>query len=265
MSESNGPSGSLSFADRLREKHADHAPTVEETVDEEDIIHPPPSAAAATAGPVLEEISQPLSDKAIGKKKAQDDFPKASSAKPGIDTKSETAFPALGGGLKPRTNGPVAPAWGAKKSTPVTNGAANGVNGYDRPPASSTPPSGPLASGNQSAKIQSKGPVSMPGRQVEKVHFAPQQLLKRTELKKPISEVLRDINKRSKAKVELKQGAGDGLTFEGTGPLDAVRQALKDVAKEVGSKVKILTLNFFLLLLDNTNSFYSKPSASLYH
>ncbi|KAG9814189.1 hypothetical protein KCU98_g20171, partial [Aureobasidium melanogenum] len=43
----------LTPAQRLAEKHDDHKPTVEEVVDEEDIIHPPPSAsvtASSSAG-----------------------------------------------------------------------------------------------------------------------------------------------------------------------------------------------------------------------
>ena len=79
--------------------------------------------------------------------------------------------------------------------------------------------------------------MSMPGRHSERVQFAPSQLLPRKEMKKPLQDVLRDINKKSKAMVEMKPGPGGVIYFEGKGPVDAVRQALKDVAKEVGSKV----------------------------
>jgi hypothetical protein len=57
-------------------------------------------------------------------------------------------------------------------------------------------------------------------------------------LKKPVSEILRDINKRSKAKVEMSQGAGGSYAFRATGstPND-VRETLKEVARQLGSRV----------------------------
>ena len=80
--------------------------------------------------------------------------------------------------------------------------------------------------------------MNLPGRWTEQVTFAPSQILPARERRKPIPDVLRDINKRSKADVKLINGAGGAYVFEGTGPVEAVRQALKDVAKEIGSKVR---------------------------
>jgi hypothetical protein len=74
--------------------------------------------------------------------------------------------------------------------------------------------------------------MSMPGRHTERIQFAPSQLLPRSQLKKPVMDVLRDINKRSKATVEMRPGPGGVINFEGRGPTDSVRQALKEVAKE---------------------------------
>ena len=230
--ESNGAGGSTSFAERLREKHGhNHSASVEEVLDEEDIQHPPPSMAEAP-GPLIEENGEGLSEKALGKKKAQDT---PSPAPGGIDTKSEAAFPSLGGGPKPRAAGPVASAWGSKKPASAVNGASGNVSA----PKPSGPSPSPVTPGNSNSRMQSQSAVNLPGRQVERVHFSPEQLLGRNEMKKPVQEVLRDINKRSKAKVELKHGAAGGMTFEGTGPIDAVRQALKDVAREVGSKQSV--------------------------
>lgn len=78
--------------------------------------------------------------------------------------------------------------------------------------------------------------MNIPGRWTETVSFAPSQLLPRGQLKKPMPEVLRDINRRSKAEVKMSTGPNNHVIFEGTGPVEAVRQALKDVAKELGSK-----------------------------
>ncbi|MCJ1316306.1 hypothetical protein MMC15_001627 [Xylographa vitiligo] len=247
-----------SFAERLLQKHVTsngHGPTIEDTVDEEDIIHPPPSATHQVEMPLAPTIvpaSEPMSEKAMGKQKAPQqpspaDIPPREGAPSVIDTKSEELFPALGGGPKPRAPGP-APAWGAKKPASVANGATNGINGHAQTssPASSrpsTPASGILTPTSSNAKLASRGNapqyMSMPGRHTERLTFAPSQLLPRKDLKKPVLDILRDINKRSKATVEMKPGSGGVLVFEGKGPVDAVRQALKDVAKEVGSKQAI--------------------------
>ena len=80
--------------------------------------------------------------------------------------------------------------------------------------------------------------MALPGRHTERIQFAPSQLLPKDRMKKPLQEVLRGINKKSKAKVEMRPGANGVIIFEGTGPVDAARQALKDLAKEVGSTVR---------------------------
>ena len=247
-------SSSPDFAGRLLQKHAPvngHGPMIEDAVDEEDILHPPPSvhhnmnSNETASGPVLVAASETLSEKAKGKQAVQQDsFPKAAPTA-GLDTKSEELFPALGGGPKPRAQGPVTTAWGSKKPSSVANGKINGTNGHDAPSGAassrpSTPASGILtpASTNFSNRVSIPQHMSMPGRHSETVKFAPSQLLPRNELKKPLVDVLRDINKRSKATVEVRPGPGGVMYFEGKGPVDAVRQALKDVAKEVGSRVR---------------------------
>lgn len=183
------------------------------------------------------------------------------SAKSGsvmIDTKSDEAFPSLGAGPKPRTAATVSSAWGAKKPASVAKASMNGVNGHAPDPSmsstssrASTPASGMLTPSSVAASATpqsslSRGPtpqiLSMPGRHTERIQFAPSQLLPRNQLKKPILDVLRDINKRSKATVEMRPGPGGVINFEGRGPTDAVRQALRDVAKELGSKVSDYTI-----------------------
>ena len=258
-----------SFAERLLQKHVTsngHGPTIEDVVDEEDLIHPPPSVSQQVdtpPAPIIAPVSEPMSEKAMGKQKAPQqpssaDIPPRDGARSIIDTKSEELFPALGGGPKPRAPGPAL-AWGAKKPASVANGAANGINGHvqtSSPVSSrpSTPASGILTPTSSNANLANRGNapqyMSMPGRHTERLTFAPSQLLPRKDLKKPVLDILRDINKRSKATVEMKPGSGGVLVFEGKGPVDAVRQALKDVAKEVGSKVS-LTLSFTVSKFSN--------------
>ena len=223
-------------------------------MDEEDVIHPPPSSLVDTSGPVLDTPHEPLSEKAAGKRKAQDDAgsekPSVEQKIPALDTKSEELFPALGSGPKPRASGRVPAAWSSKKPVSVVNGAPKSVNGNGAglnavASKSPTKAADPLPMSSIRTPTQSRGlapHVSMPGKYRESVHFAPSQLLPRTQLKKPLLDVLRDINKRSKATVEMRPGREGNLEFEGVGPtVDSVRQALKDVAKQLGSKVRLDT------------------------
>ncbi len=243
---SQDPIPELSAAQRLQEKHvadAAHRPMVEDAIDEEDIVHPPPSmkAAVPVAPTAVEEVQQPFSEKAAGKQKAREEPiespSKANALHPVIlDTKSEDAFPALGRGPKSPAQASMPMAWGARKPLGVANAVPNGVNGQG--PLSSTS----RASTPVSVTSHRRGPsipqyIPIPGRHSERIQFAPSQLLPRDQLKKPLNEVLRNINKKSKATVEMKSGPSGTIIFEGTGPVDAARQALRDVAKEVGSKV----------------------------
>ena len=211
---SSAPEG-LTPAQKLMQEHADHHVTVEDVVDEEDVAHPPPAAKSADDG------SAPLSEKAAGKQKA--DAAPAAPKKPALNTSSEEAFPALGP-VKPRAQAPVAPTWG-KKPASVTS---NGVNGA----AASNGSSAPMPIGRGPALPS----MNIPGKHTERISLTTHQVAARSELKKPINEIVRDINRRSKAKLEYKQAPG-ALVFEATGPVEAVRQALKEVANEVGSKV----------------------------
>lgn len=233
---SSAGSQGLTPAQLLMEKHeADgtHRPTVEDAVDEEDIAHPPPSTASAASA----VIAQPaMSEKAAGKQKATEEpVPSKGSAAP--DTQSEEMFPSLGA---PKPRAPVVtPAWSKK----ISGGGANGVNG---------PANGVSASSNLSSRASTpassgigtpgvgRGPapqVSLPGRHTERIHLAQSQMTPRTQMKKPMKDVLNDINRRSKAKVTYKEAPG-AFVFEGTGTVEAVRLALKEVAKELGSKVR---------------------------
>ena len=251
-------SQSLTAAERLQQKHeadAAHGPTIEEVLDEEDLAHPPPSMhLAPESEPTHDPVEQtvPKSEKAAGKQKARDEPAQtpATSKVNGVvsfDAQDHEAFPALGSGPKAPAPVPAAMAWGAKKPSSLQTGA-NGANGNAAPSSmsssrASTPTSGLMTPASNSA---SRGPqtrglsmpqqMPMPGRHSERIQFAPSQLLPRDQLKKPLQDVLRSINKSSKAKVEMKSGPNGNIIFEGTGPIDAARQALKDLAKEVGSK-----------------------------
>lgn len=251
-----GPSDELTPAQKLQEKHnadAAHRAYIEDAVDEEDIKHPPPSMQIDT--PNAEAIrSGPdsVSEKVAGKQKAKQESDAASlktnlNPQPTPDTKSEEAFPALGSGPKSKASATAAPAWGAKKPSSVGTADSNGVNGRS-PLVSSTassrtptPASGILTDTSANASIKTSRGVpqksSVAGRHTDRFEFAPAQLVPRDQLKKPIPDVLHGINKKSKAKVTMKPGPNGVFVFEGVGPLEDTRQALKDVAREIGVKV----------------------------
>ena len=252
---SSPPTNTMSAAEKLQAKHeanAAHSPMVEEVVDEEDIQHPAPSMQNV-GNPNLEATvgvpAEVLSEKVAGKQKA-DPEPTAVSTKAktpvSLNTQSDEAFPALGSGPKPAAQSPAAMAWGAKKPSAVHTGA-NGTNGHVPSVTSSrasTPTSGVLTPTTPSANFQARGMsmphhMPIPGRNSEQIQFAPSQLLPRNQLKKPLQEIVRSINKSSKANVEMKTGPNGNIIFRGTGPVDATRQALKDLAKEVGSKQQV--------------------------
>ena len=245
----------MSAAERLMKEHAEkdvaHQPQLEEVEDEEYTLHPPPSGAkslpiSTDASRVATPAAEPtMSAKAAGKQPVRDKpQPAAPPSKPALDTQSEAAFPALGG---PKTQ-PAAAAptpWSRKPASvgKAANGMSNGLSNGNTAPltlssGTSTPMSG-IVTPSSTAPSQ-RGPVpqmSLPGRYSEQIKLHPSNMTPRSQLKKPVADILRDINKRSKANVEMKAGQGGLVVFEGSGPVDAVRVALKEVAMQLCSKV----------------------------
>lgn len=215
----------------LQAHHPDeaHQPTIEEVVDQDDIEHPAPSKAPLTNG-------QGMSAKAFGKQKAQDSplrdmTNKPRPSAPTLDTQSEEAFPSLGAA---KTKAPTSAAWGNKPAsiarTNGTQGAArsNGALNSSASSGNSTPA---MAYGSRGTTT----PISLPGRYTEDMKMRTDQL--RTDLRRPLAVLLQDLNKKSKAKVELSRAAGF-VTFRAQGPnSEAVRELLRDVAAQVGEKV----------------------------
>jgi hypothetical protein len=114
-----------SLAAMLEQQHSRdqaHKPTVEETVDEEDLKHPPPTTLQPEQ-PILVDANTP-EQPTLAESVAPSPIPKAASKKtPAFDVQSEELFPALGSGPKPTA--PAAATWGAKKpsaAAAVSNG-----------------------------------------------------------------------------------------------------------------------------------------------
>jgi hypothetical protein len=217
----------LTPAQKLMEQH-DHHVTVEDVVDEEDIIHPPPSATHKAD--TSDAPTATLSEKAAGKQKAEDTPAPAKKTNAPLNMSSEEAFPALGP-AKPHAPPSFAATWGKKPASVGTNG----VNGNGQTPSNPTSRAPTPASGMATPALQK---MSIPGKSTERISFYPAQLIPRKDLKKPLPDIIRDINKRSKAKLEYKTGGADGkVVFEATGPVEDARKALKEIANELGSKV----------------------------
>lgn len=240
----------LSPAQKLKEKHNNgisHRSTVEDAIDEE-------VSQSSNAGPEARSDApfvpaEVPSEKALGKQKEREEVKRVHpdpkpKIKAALDHLSEESFPALGGGPKSQTPA-AARTWGMKKSTHLAQDHPNGLNGSTGneqvSPSASSRASTPHVGTWTTPSSKSRGSIDhrlpIPGKCTERIKFAPIQLKPRGQLRKPIPEILRAINKKSKANVEMKPGPNGFLYFEATGPVDAVRQALLETAKEIGSQV----------------------------
>lgn len=203
-----------SAASKLLQQHtAAHPVTIEEVPDEE-IVKP----ASSTAEPSATE-SNPLSANAAGKQKARETKV--------IDTSSHDLFPELGG-PKPASMAGAVPIWSAKSN-------ANGVSPANGTPQASAPTSGVTTP--TSRALHSAPVVSIPGRNTETLVIEQGHLMPRNQLKRPVADVLRDVNRKSRAQVTMSNTGGGRLKFEASGPQDAALQAIKDVMNQIGSKV----------------------------
>lgn len=217
-SESAAPSGTNGTA--VAPKHDEtHQPIVEEVPDEDELRHGPTPVSSSILEPVNDDASLPgwvaqMSSKAAGKQKEV-----SKSSKPALDTQSEEFFPSLGGAPKAQSS---APKWNVSKP----NGASNGA---------STPDSGTATPVVSKARV----PQSLAGQGAPLYTLQPREVLTRKELKRPIPEVLKDINKKTRANLSMTTGEGGVLKFSATGPVsDNVKhQAFRDLGAQICVKV----------------------------
>ena len=218
MATNTAPEGSL--AQKLMEQHAQNPlkVTVEDVPDEEGSSAPSSTDAAASSS-----WGQTTSTKAAGKQKAQE----AATATATLDTESQEAFPALGTGPKSTaTKNNITPIWGGANGK--TNGSSWSANGT---PRTSTPNSG------VSTPTGFPPSLNLPGRNVESYILEPSHIMPRNQLKRPIPDIVKDINRKSRAVINMVQGPNGSLKFNATGPQDKAQQALRDLIQQVGAKV----------------------------
>jgi hypothetical protein len=191
----------LSAAERMAREHA---VTHQAYIEPEDADSPAPAAEPSSSrGPTV-------ADKVAGKQAN----PKA------LDTESHELFPELGSS-KGKSAASAVPTWGARTNG---KGASNG--------ASAGAPSPAIASVATPA-------MTLPGRNVETITIDPQHILPRQKLRRPIPDIIKDINKRSRAKITMSSAANGRYKFEAAGPQDVAQQALKDLVSQIGNKVSL--------------------------
>ncbi|CAG9943873.1 unnamed protein product [Clonostachys rosea f. rosea IK726] len=141
--------------------------------------------------------------------------PEPQRPKERLDTQSHELFPELGASKGKSAN--VPPVWGAKTNT---NGKTNG--------------SGP------SAVSQGPAPAMfIPGRNVESITLEPQDVMPRGQLRRPIADIIKDINRKSRANISMGGASNGRLKFDATGPQDVAQQALKDLVSQIGTRTSI--------------------------
>lgn len=152
--------------------------------------------------------------------------PKKPAGGPSIDTQSHEAFPELG---VPKGKAPVniAPIWSAKGAKSNGSTPANGT------PRASTPASG------VSTPVGNVPSMAIPGRHVENVYLDPQFILPRAQLKRPIPDIVKDINRRSRAVLSTSTAGNGRLRIDATGPQDKAQQAIRDLVQQIGTKQTI--------------------------
>lgn len=207
----------LTTAQKLQQEHAaaeGHHVTVEEVVDEDLKPH------AGSDGPA---DTSALSEKAAGKQKETAPY----ASKP-LDTQSRELFPELGGPKSQTTK--TVPKWNVLSSGKTNGHSPASTNGA---PRAATPPSG-VATPIGKPSVPS---VALPGRHVEHVVLEPQHMKPRDQLKRPLNQIIQDINRTSRAQVKAVPGGAGGQRFEAVGPQEAAQQVLKELVKQIGSTV----------------------------
>lgn len=210
----------LSIAQKFQQEHAQaaegHHVTVEDVPDEELKL---PSGSDDAAGPPAQ------SDRAAGKQKETASAPAPAQK---LDTQSRELFPELGGPKSQPTK--VVPKWNVlgDKTNGNTPATANGTSRAAAPSSGVPAPAGKPA-------VPS---VALPGRHVEHIVLEPQHMKNREQLKRPLAQIIQDINRTSRAQVKAVHGGGaGGQKFEAAGPQEAAQQALKELVKQIGSTV----------------------------
>lgn len=221
----------LSAAEKLMHKHNVE---VEDTPDDEDLQHRPEPISSSILESTEEAAPVPtwaptMSAKAAGKQKAE--AAPGKENQPLVDTQSAELFPSLGGPAKPVFN----KGWG--KPSAGVNGSANGISSN----GSATPKSGVNTPPLAASQPGPRGPPSLAPKAIAPfLRLQKNEVLPRKDLKKPLAEICKDINKKLRTNISVNTGENGMYVFtDSSNPKEAVRnQALRDLGIQVGAKVR---------------------------
>lgn len=228
-------SSNLTAAQKLMQKAQEaHNPTIEDVPDEDDAPHGAPPASSSLLestqdGPAPGWVP-PMSAKAAGKQKAADAPVKEN--KPLLDTQSDELFPGLGGASKAPLPTNTTPIWGAKKPT----GPTNGTNGSSTPNSGINTPSGASQQAPRGAPQSLAGQIQAPLLVLQK-----QDILPRNQLKKPLPEIIKDINKKLRTNLQTTTREGGVLEVrDSSNQKESLKQqAVRDLGAQIGAKKSV--------------------------
>ncbi|KAK4128510.1 hypothetical protein N657DRAFT_652173 [Parathielavia appendiculata] len=204
-----------SAATQLLQQHLSHHVTVEDASDDDS----KPNVSAKSTG--NGETATPIS---VKKDRA------------GLATDSHELFPELGGTAS-KSAANLAPVWPARaNANGKANGKASGASPANGTPKDSAPPSGASTPAHRVAPPS----LSIPGQSMEYLLLEPDHILPRAQLKRPLADIVKDFNRKSRAQVRLVNQPDNRIRVEATGPKgDVTTQSLKDFVGLIGTKMKV--------------------------
>jgi len=187
-----------------------HNPTIEEVVDEEDLIkrHDTPLSNS-----VLEADNDP--EPLVAPKPV-----KKANAAPVIDSTEE--FPQLNGS---KAKAPVvASEWGSQMNSGTPASAASEpASGAATPTSTGTP---------------AHAKFTIPGQKTAEFSLTRDEMAPKSQMKRPLPEILKDIQRRLNAKVTQTTGPHGTMHFHATAPTSgAANQAIREIVDKVGVEV----------------------------
>lgn len=202
-----------SAARLLLEQHMSHNATVEDGSDDE--ARPQPAAASETPG--HETMAAPSTSRSPSRA--------PSAATKPAETNYSELFPEFGGGASKV----AAPVWPARAGKTIGAVPSNSTSQLSSPE--------PVSQGLDSSVAPK---LSIPGQHQERYILPAGELLPPAQMKRPLADIVKDFNRKSRAQIKVKPHPDDMVMIEATGPKgEATTKSLKDFVALIGAKVKL--------------------------
>lgn len=225
---SNSPAKGLSAAQILMQKHQEaHKPFIEEDIPKNTLISTSSIRESMVDDSKMFDVTNNPA-KTLVKHNIQQTLENHSQT---LDTKCDKLFPGLGAGAPKAVSAPV---WGANRT---------GVEGLHSLDDQKSPPSSGASMPSRINPMSSSArslPQSLAGQiQPPILTLQTKDVLPRNQLKKPIPDILRDINRKLRTNLVLMTGEGGVLEFrETSNQKESLKQlAIKELGTLVGAKV----------------------------